>query len=411
MSNNSSANSTIEPSGDYTTSNGNIATADGYLWKYMYNVKPSNKFLTTDWIPAPTSTAQLDYNVNDTGVVDGELTRIIVTANGTNYREASNIVVASYTSGQTTFQFANTARVLSVFQLSTIANLANMSVSGTGIPSGSYITATANATGVITLSSATTTSGGGNTGNLTISTRVYVDGDGTGVAASATLSNTTSGVSSANANISKVTITTIGTGYSRANAFIYGSGTGATGRVIIPPKFGHAFNPANELNANNVMLIVRVGELDSTEGGLISTDTSFRQISLLRDPYKYNQNTRVNIQTANTTISQTYNLGIVAGPSYTLNEYVYQGSAANNATAYGYVYSQTTNQVKITQVQGTFLPGLTLTGSSSGSARTVTAVANPEFEPYTGDILYIENALKTERADGQAENIKLIISF
>ena len=31
MSNNSSANSTIEPSGDYTTSNGNIATADGYL--------------------------------------------------------------------------------------------------------------------------------------------------------------------------------------------------------------------------------------------------------------------------------------------------------------------------------------------------------------------------------------------
>ena len=29
----------------------------------------------------------------------------------------------------------------------------------------------------------------------------------------------------------------------------------------------------------------------------------------------------------------------------------------------------------------------------------------------TGDILYIENALKTERADGQAENIKLIISF
>ena len=151
MSNNSSANSTIEPSGDYTTSNGNIATADGYLWKYMYNVKPANKFLTSDWIPAPTSTLQLDYNVSDIGVVDGELTRIIVTANGTNYREASNIVVASYTSGQTTFQFANTARVLSVFQISTVANLANMSVSGTGIPSGSYITATANAVIAISL--------------------------------------------------------------------------------------------------------------------------------------------------------------------------------------------------------------------------------------------------------------------
>ena len=161
VSNNSSANSTVEPSGDYTTSNGNIATADGYLWKYMYNVKPSNKFLTTDWVPAPMSTNQLDYNVNTTGVVDGELTSVIVTANGSNYREASNIVVTAYTSGQTTLQFANTARVLSMFQISSVANLANMSVSGTGIPTGSYITATANATGVITLSASSTTSGGG----------------------------------------------------------------------------------------------------------------------------------------------------------------------------------------------------------------------------------------------------------
>ena len=40
ISNSAGANSTVEPSGDYTTSNGNIATADGYLWKYMFNVKP-----------------------------------------------------------------------------------------------------------------------------------------------------------------------------------------------------------------------------------------------------------------------------------------------------------------------------------------------------------------------------------
>ncbi len=75
------------------------------------------------------------------------------------------------------------------------------------------------------------------------------------------------------------------------------------------------------------------------------------------------------------------------------------------------MYAQTTNQVKITKVQGEFTPGLTLTGANSGASRIVTTVTNPEFEPYTGDILYIENALKTERADGQAENIKLIISF
>jgi hypothetical protein len=158
-------------------------------------------------------------------------------------------------------------------------------------------------------------------------------------------------------------------------------------------------------------LTARVGELDSTENGLISTDTSFRQISLLRDPYKYGQDRRVNILTANVAISQTVNLGIVAGPSYILNEFVYQGSSFDDATAYGFVYAQATNQVRLTQVKGNFVPGLPLTGFNSGSSRIVITVINPEFEPYTGDILYIENDVATQRADGQAENIKLIISF
>ena len=410
LSNNSSANSTVQPTGDYTTSNGNIATADGYIWKYMYNIKPSNKFLNDEYMPVPSSTNDLDFNVNATGVVEGELTTIIVTAAGTNYRQASNILVDSFTTGQTSLRLSNTTLTTAIFSIPTLANLANMSISGTGIAADTYIAGIAVANGLITLSSATTAVGG-NANNITISTRVYVNGDGTGAEANAILSNTVSGVSSANANVSKITVSTIGTGYSRANAIIYGSGTGANARVIIAPKFGHAFNPASELNANNVSLIIRMGELDSTEGGLVSVDTSFRQIALLRDPYKYNQNSRVNIETANTTIAQNYTLGIVAGSSYLLNEYVFQGSSANNASAYGFVYAQTTNQVKITKVQGEFTPGLTLTGANSGASRIVTTVTNPEFEPYTGDILYIENALKTERADGQAENIKLIISF
>ena len=87
LSNNSSANSTVEPTGDYTSSNGNIATSDGYIWKYMFNVKPSNPFLSDDWVPAPTSTNQLDYGVNPIGVVDGELTTIVVVNTGSGFYE------------------------------------------------------------------------------------------------------------------------------------------------------------------------------------------------------------------------------------------------------------------------------------------------------------------------------------
>jgi hypothetical protein len=109
-------------------------------------------------------------------------------------------------------------------------------------------------------------------------------------------------------------------------------------------------------------------------------------------------------------ISQTTDLDVVAGFPYALNEYVYQ-SSLDNPTAYGFVHAQTSNKVRISKAKGTFTTGLPLIGLTSGRSRTVTGVANPEFEPYSGDILYVENTTKVDRADGQAENIRLIISF
>ena len=400
LSNNSSANSTIEPTGDYTTSNGNIATSDGYIWKYMFNVSASNKFLTNDWVPAPTSTASLAYNVNDTGVVDGELTSIIVTANGTNYTDISNVRVNGFSSGQTSLQLSNTALTLSLFNISTLANLSNLAISGTGIPTDSFISSISNTTGIITLSAATNNYGGA-ANNISIGTRVYVFGDGKGVAANVTISNT---------QVTKATVTTIGTGYTTANVYIYGSGSGATARAILPPAFGHAFNPAKELGANTVMITTKIGEIDSTEGGLISSNTSFRQFGFLRDPYKYGSTSKANTATANSVISQTTNMTVVAGTLYVIGEYVYQGTAVN-PTASGYVNSQTISSISLSNVRGTFYAGLPLKGLSSGSSRTVITVKNPEFQPYRGDILYAENALVTNRIDGQAENIKLVISF
>jgi hypothetical protein len=211
--------------------------------------------------------------------------------------------------------------------------------------------------------------------------------------------------------VSKVTITTIGTGYSRANAYIYGSGTGATARVILSPKYGHAYNPANELNASNLMFAVRIGEIDTTENGLISSNTSFRQYGLLANPHKYANTTAVTQTTANSVISQTTNLGLVAGASYTLDEFVYQGASSSTATFYGYVNSQTSNEVKLSKVIGTVTIGLPLVGLNSGVSRIIITKTNPEFKPYTGDILYVENITKTQREDGQAENIKIVVRF
>ena len=391
ISNNASANSTIQPTGDYTTSNGNIATADGFIWKYMYNVKPSNKFLTTDWVPAPISTNQLDYNVSITDVIDGELASIIVTNAGSGYYN-SIVTVSAFATGCSTLQLANTSNVS-----------ANMTVTGTGIYSGTHIASVDTLNSKITLSTPVTANGGGTSNNLTISTRVYIYGDGTGTVATAALSSGN--------NVSNITVSTIGLGYSYANVYIYGSGTSANARAIIPPKYGHAYNPAQELGGSNIMVATRIGEIDSTEGGLISSNTTFRQYGLLINPHKYGNTSPVKYSTANSVISQTTNINLVAGTDYVLDEIVYQGSSVSSATFIGYVNAQTSNQVKISRVKGTIVVGSVLIGATSGTSRTVVSKVNPEFQPYSGDIVHVENALKTQRAEGQAENIKFVVRF
>jgi hypothetical protein len=181
--------------------------------------------------------------------------------------------------------------------------------------------------------------------------------------------------------------------------------------VVLPPKYGHGMNPAKELDGSNVMVAERIGQVDASESGLISTSTSIRQYGLLRDPYKYGANTAVSTSNANTVISQTVNLTLVAGSAFALDEFVYQGGVANNSYFYGFVNSQTSNEVRLIKVRGDVAVGGLLIGATSGVTRTVVKRNDPEFQPYTGDIEYVENVTKIQRADGQAENIKFVIRF
>jgi hypothetical protein len=400
LSNNTSANSTVEPTGDYATSNGVIDTADGYRWKYMFNIKPGNKFLTSEWIPCPTSNAQLDYTSSSLGVVDGELTTIVIVNGGLNYSHA-NVNVVSFISGTNRLTISNTTVALNQFNIPSLANITNMSVTGQGIRPGTYISDINVASGILTLSTNTNNSGG-NTNPLSLTSRVAITGDGTKAEASVFINNT--------GNIANVKLTTVGINYSFANATIYGSGSGANTRVILSPKYGHSYNPAKELGAQNIMVAVRVGEIDSTEGGKITANTNFRQYGILRDPHKYGETSIVATANANSAISQTTDLNVVPGSLYQVNEFVYQGSIAN-PSAYGYVVDQTESVIKLTGVRGVMTTGLNLLGSNSAIQRTVVSVKNPEFQPFSGDILHVENVTAIDREEGQAEDIKFVLKF
>lgn len=85
LNNNSGAASTVKPTG---TSFGTISTADGYLWKYMYNVPITKRrrFLSTDYIPVQTALTDSFYS-------KGAVEQVIVTDGGTGYSSATSTTV------------------------------------------------------------------------------------------------------------------------------------------------------------------------------------------------------------------------------------------------------------------------------------------------------------------------------
>jgi hypothetical protein len=58
-----------------------------------------------------------------------------------------------------------------------------------------------------------------------------------------------------------------------------------------------------------------------------------------------------------------------------------------------------------------FANAATLTEVGTGTVGTITATNTPGLEPYSGDVLYIENRSPISRSDDQIEDVKLIVEF
>jgi hypothetical protein len=408
LCNNVNGKSQVEPIGRYTENDGFIQTetSEGtcYLWKYMYNIKSTNKFLTDQWMPVPyieTNINYTDYDYNTDNLIDGSLNKIKVETSGSGYYHTTlNVETFSANS--------NTLIISDDIDLTTSNTInVNMLISGTGIlQNRTYITTIDPARPkTLILSQPTISSGGGNTtANLiTVSTRVFIDGDGTETVTSVDLDANTSG-------IKKINVTNAGINYTKANVIIYGSGTGATARAILPPKFGHGYNPAIEFGANNVMIVTRVGELDATEKESLPTNVTFRQYGLIVDPYKYSSNVRVTETTAPDSVRQTTDLELLSFSNFTIGEMVYQGSNTSFDFV-GYVVQQDANTVKLNNVYKTPILGTLIIGSQSGNQNLIVNYENPDLEPYAGDIVYGRNILKVQRSVSQSEEIKLVFQF
>jgi hypothetical protein len=122
---------------------------------------------------------------------------------------------------------------------------------------------------------------GGGSSNLSGTITAKVVGNGSGC----TLDVVTVGTATGDGVITGFTVTSPGSGYTEAHVEVYDDGTlvtDAVGQVVLGPKGGFGYNPANELRAHFVSVST---QLMMSEGdAFIAEDGSFRQIGLIKNP-------------------------------------------------------------------------------------------------------------------------------
>ena len=218
---------------------------------------------------------------------------------------------------------------------------------------------------------------------------VTITGDGTGATANSTI---TAGV------VTAVTITNPGSGYTRAQvAFASGA---ATATAVISPKGGHGSNAVEELGGKYIMLNVR---LDGNESNTFSTANEFRQVGIVRDPYLYGTSTRAVASSFRQSFK--YQLSSISG-TFTLDETITSGS--NTASV---VEFTTPNLFTTLPLNLPFANTASVSGGTSSASGTIAAITTPGLQPYSGDIIYVENRVPISRAADQIEDVKLIIQF
>lgn len=190
------------------------------------------------------------------------------------------------------------------------------------------------------------------TSKYIISPRIEITGDGSGASALSVIDPNTK-------QLVDIRVISRGSGYTYANVAVFGN-TGSTAlaannasvRAILPPRGGHGFDVASELNSTYLCYSTT---FDGTEDGQIpGTGAEYRRVGLI-----------VNPQYANVLLTYTY----TTLPSFSIGTTVTGSvSRAQGKIAASYIANTT---VKLANTIGIFEPGDILTTSTINAASNV----------------------------------------
>lgn len=241
---------------------------------------------------------------------------------------------------------------------------------------------------------------------------ITIRGNGTGARASATVSG--GAVTRIQLAESDGTIVQ-GTNYDWAEILVSGGGgTGATGRVIIGPVAGFGADPRDDLRATAIMFNTKP---DGTEGGTFVVNNDFRQLALLKNPTLPDSDGLFTAASGNMLRKLRF---ATIGTPFTADHTI-QGATSG---ALAYVDKSDSDQVWFHQTETTgfktFQEGEVVSETDGGGTGTLVSAgfdadtradSDGDFDPFSGEILYIENRAAVQRSVGQVEDIKIIVQL
>lgn len=229
---------------------------------------------------------------------------------------------------------------------------------------------------------------------------VTINGNGAGATATATVSG---GV------VTEIVIDAPGSGYDQAAIEIEGgSGQGATAYAVLSPPGGFGFDPRNDLRAHFTIINQRLVNDDGQGDFIVGND--FRQIGIIRNPYNFGTTTPSTAETLSATKSMEVGLG-----GLFINDQVIEGTVSG-AKAYVDSYDSQNGIIRYHQTEATGFVDFDVndgirTFGDEGVGQALVALVDPEVQPYSGEVVFLENRTPINRAGDQIETIKLVLEF
>lgn len=179
-------------------------------------------------------------------------------------------------------------------------------------------------------------------------------------------------------------------------------------RAVIAPEGGLNYDPIASLKSNSIML---QADIIGNENSTILDQNDFRQVVLFRNLKKYGSDSDFTSNTGNGmksfTVSNRQGVGtfpedaLISNATQTASAKVFYDDGAT--LLYWYQDEETGF--------GTFAVSDVIDNSGLTSM-TISVINNPDFDAYSGDILYINNLSQTvDKVSNQTEDVKIILTL